>query len=160
MKWGVFFCKKVGLSPTKWNEIDAGLIFYFTFYLFGGRGVRTHPTHPPTYGPGFLLDKGRAAVARVAAAKCRSIVERRQCWWWTSDCVWARKAELRASECMVHGSDRRPMCNRRRAAEPSACSHVEEERRHIGGTLTPKHHPYITTGNDSVPKITINNEWI
>ena len=25
-------------------------IFYFTFYLFGG-GVRTHPTHPPAYGP-------------------------------------------------------------------------------------------------------------
>ena len=25
--------------------------FYFTFYLFGG-GLRTHPTHPPAYGPG------------------------------------------------------------------------------------------------------------
>jgi len=45
MKWGCFFVKKkVGLSPTKCNETDAGLIFYFTFYLFG-EGVRTHPTH-------------------------------------------------------------------------------------------------------------------
>jgi len=27
-------------------------IFYFTFYFFFGGGVRTHPTHPPAYGPG------------------------------------------------------------------------------------------------------------
>ena len=27
--------------------------FHFTFYLFG-RAVRTHPTHPPAYGPVIL----------------------------------------------------------------------------------------------------------
>jgi len=44
---GVFFVKKVDLSPIKWNETD-GLIFYFTFYSFGGCvRTQTHPTHPP-----------------------------------------------------------------------------------------------------------------
>jgi len=53
-KWNrFFFVKKVDLSPTKWNETDAGLIFYFTFYLFGG--LHTHPMHPPAYRPGSLL---------------------------------------------------------------------------------------------------------
>jgi len=42
----------VDLSPKNVVETDAGLIFYFTFYLFGG--LRTHPTHPPAYGPEMI----------------------------------------------------------------------------------------------------------
>ena len=52
MKWGCFVKKwKMGGGPF----LNAGCImysisiFYFTFYLFGE--VRTHPTHPPAYGP-------------------------------------------------------------------------------------------------------------
>ena len=57
---GCFFCKK---NSGKWGcfgkkggpFLKAGCnmysisIFNFTFYLFGG--MRTHPTHPPAYGP-------------------------------------------------------------------------------------------------------------
>jgi len=60
---GVFFCKKVengGGFVKSGTFLNAGClmysisigIFYFTFYLFG---VRTHPTHPPAYGPAMLL---------------------------------------------------------------------------------------------------------
>jgi len=42
---GGAFCKKIRPYPHK-TESN----FAFTFYLFGGRGVRTHPTHPPAYG--------------------------------------------------------------------------------------------------------------
>jgi len=64
IKWGEgVFCRKKWTFPPQ-NEMKlnqtllcnfAGLIFYFTFYLFGG-GVRTHPTYPlptgtpPAYG--------------------------------------------------------------------------------------------------------------
>ena len=49
-KWnggGLFFVKKWTFPPTKWNETDARLIFYFTFYLFGGC-VGTQRTTLPT----------------------------------------------------------------------------------------------------------------
>jgi len=74
-KWGMFFCKKSG----KWGVFceksgKCGVCFfvkrwtfpqckvryvqyqYFLFYilLIWGR-VRTHPTHPPAYGPAMLL---------------------------------------------------------------------------------------------------------
>ena len=44
-----------------WKNSDyalgAGLIFYFTFYIFGV-GMRTYPTHPPAYGPaGCIITK-------------------------------------------------------------------------------------------------------
>ena len=79
MKWGGggFFVKKWAFPLQIETKLTLDLFFILHFTYLGG--VRTHPTHPAAYGPGFLLDKGRAAVARVAAAKCRSIVERRQC---------------------------------------------------------------------------------
>jgi len=43
---GVFFCKKWTFPPQNETKLMLDLFFYFTFYLFGGGGVRTHPTHP------------------------------------------------------------------------------------------------------------------
>jgi len=49
MKWGVFlytwvfFVKKVDLSPQNETKLNPTLLFYFTFYLFGGC-VRTQRT--------------------------------------------------------------------------------------------------------------------
>ena len=55
-KWigGVFLCKKWTFPPTKWNETDAGLIFYFTFYLFA---YAPNAPLPPAYGPAYSAFK-------------------------------------------------------------------------------------------------------
>ena len=47
-KWGVY-CEKWTFPQRRVDYVQYQY-FYFTFYLFG---VRTHPTHPPTYGPGL-----------------------------------------------------------------------------------------------------------
>jgi len=48
---GVFFCKKVDLSPQIETKLMLDLFFILHFtYLGGGR---THPTHPPAYGSDF-----------------------------------------------------------------------------------------------------------
>ena len=41
-------------------------IFYFTFYLFGEGGVRTHPTHPPAYVPAYRQSEdGRTGAEQL-----------------------------------------------------------------------------------------------
>jgi len=83
MKLGVFFCKKWTFPPqneTKLNQTflwDAGLIFYFTFYLFGG--VCTHPTHPPVYGP---------AVGSLAFLDCCISLNRGCIFYGNSSCKY------------------------------------------------------------------------
>ena len=74
MKWGGAFVKS-GPFPlarrqgVRWVRmpvfLDAGLIFYFTFYLFG---VHTHPTHPLPMGVvGY--------VSLCACAKSRDLLK-------------------------------------------------------------------------------------
>ena len=48
--WGGVFFEKSGPFLNAGCIMYSISIFYYTFYLFGG-GVRTHPTHPPAYGP-------------------------------------------------------------------------------------------------------------
>jgi len=51
MKWGVF-CKKGDLSSTQGALCAVSVFFILHFTLLG---VRTHPTHPPAYGPALLV---------------------------------------------------------------------------------------------------------
>jgi len=70
MKWGRG-CKKVensgafvesgkwGCFVKKWTFPQRMVHYvqyqYFLFYIFLTWGVRTHPTHPPAYGPGYVI---------------------------------------------------------------------------------------------------------
>jgi len=66
MKWGGG-CKKVDLSSTQGALCTVSVFFILHFtYL----GVRTHPTHPPAYGPG----RHRAAGGRHAGWFEREVV--------------------------------------------------------------------------------------
>ena len=59
-KMGMFFCKKVDLSSTQGALCTVGLsvFFYFTFYLFWGCVLCTHPTHSPC-GPAYAQTTGQ-----------------------------------------------------------------------------------------------------
>ena len=52
-KWGVF-CKKVDLSSTH-GALCTVSVFFILHFSYLGWGVRTHPTHPPAYGPGYVI---------------------------------------------------------------------------------------------------------
>jgi len=61
---GVFFCKN-GPSLNAGCIMYSISIFYFTFYLFGGCVVRTHPHAPPACGPALL-----SLVPRLSTRRC------------------------------------------------------------------------------------------